>query len=150
MARFVSENVDGFTVDGVERPCTVELFSGQRFQSTLTAQANFFTAKGPEALQHWHLNLGVNQVELQSRGAVPIGVDLANNARREELRKRTKEYIHALTSEPQYAEQVTDSVRHTGLPRKILGMAQRYAQRSAVSTPPWRWKCRPRSVALGR
>lgn len=130
MAQFVSENVDGFTVDGVEKSCTVELFSGQRFQSTLTVQANFFTAKGPEVLQHWHLSMGVNQVELQPHGAVPIGVNLDNNARREELRKKAKEYIHALTSEPQYAEQVTDSVRHTGLPRKILSMAQRFAQRS--------------------
>lgn len=136
MDQFVSENVDGFTVDGVEKSCTVELFSGQRFQSTLTVQANFFTVKAPEILQHWHLSMGVNQVELQSHSAVPIGVNLDNNARREELRKKAKEYIHALTSEPQYAEQVTDSVRHTELPRKILGMAQRFAQRSDVSTGP--------------
>ena len=134
MAQFVSENVDCFTVDGVERACTVELFSGQRFQSTLTVQASFFTAKGPEVLQHWHLSMGANQVELQSHGAVPIGINLDNHARREELRKKAKEYIHALTAEPQFAEQVTDSTRHTGLPRKILAMAQRFAQRSDVST----------------
>ena len=81
--------------------------------------------------------------------AVPIGVNLDNHARREELRKRAKEYIHALTAEPQYAEQVTDSVRHTGLPRKILTMAQRFAQRTDVSHSPPGTECRrPLAVCL--
>ncbi len=41
MSRFISENIDGFTVDGVERPCTVELFSGPRFTATFSITAKF-------------------------------------------------------------------------------------------------------------
>ncbi|KAK8088798.1 hypothetical protein PG997_003759 [Apiospora hydei] len=130
MAKFISENVDGFTVGGSEKTCTVELFSGQRFQSTLTLRALFFTAKSPEVLQHWHMNAGVNSLELESRGAVPIGIDLDNTAVREDVRRKARDYVQSLIFEPQYAEQVTDSVRHTELPRKILRAVQVYGQRS--------------------
>ncbi|KAK8138341.1 hypothetical protein PG984_001721 [Apiospora sp. TS-2023a] len=130
MAKFISENVDGFTVGGTEKTCTVELFSGHRFQSTLTLRASFFTAKSPEVLQHWHMNAGVNSLELESRGAVPIGIDLDNTAVREDVRRKARDYVQSLIFDPQYAEQVTDSVRHTELPRKILRAVQIYGQRS--------------------
>lgn len=133
MAKFISENVEGFTVGGAEKTCTVELFSGHRFQSTLTLRASFFTAKSPEVLQHWHMNAGVNSLELESRGAVPIGIDLDNTAVREDVRRKARDYVQSLIFDPQYAEQVTDSVRHTGLPRKILRAVQTYGQRSDVS-----------------
>lgn len=133
MAKFISENVDGFTIGGSAKTCTIELFSGHRFQSTLTLQASFFTAKSPEVLQHWHLNAGVNSLELESRGAVPIGIDLDNTSVREDVRRKARDYVQALIFEPQYAEQVTDSVRHTELPRKILRAVQIYGQRSDVS-----------------
>lgn len=134
MTKFISENVDGFTVGGSEKTCTIELFSGHRFQSTLTLRASFFTAKSPEVLQHWHLHAGVNSLELESRGAVPLGIDLDNTAVREDVRRKARDYVQALIFEPQYAEQVTDSVRHTELPRKILRAVQIYGQRSDVST----------------
>ncbi|KAK8020643.1 hypothetical protein PG990_005781 [Apiospora arundinis] len=130
MAKFISENVDGFTIGGSAKTCTIELFSGHRFQSTLTLRASFFTAKSPEVLQHWHLNAGVNSLELESRGAVPIGIDLDNTSVREDVRRKARDYVQALIFEPQYAEQVTDSVRHTELPRKILRAVQIYGQRS--------------------
>ncbi|KAK8049840.1 hypothetical protein PG994_011570 [Apiospora phragmitis] len=130
MAKFISENVDGFTVGGSEKTCSIELFSGHRFQSTLTLRASFFTAKSPEVLQHWHLNAGVNSLELESRGAVPIGIDLDNTTIREDVRRKARDYVQSLIFDPQYAEQVTDSVRHTELPRKILRAVQIYGQRS--------------------
>lgn len=133
MAMFVSENIEGFTVDGVEKPCEVELFSGSRWQSTLKVRAKFFTAKAPDVLQHWHMNIGTNQVELQSRGAAPIGIDMDNASYREELRRKSRDYIQSLVFEPQYAEQVTDSCRHTQVPKKVLKIVQRFAQRSDVS-----------------
>lgn len=138
MAKFVSDNVAGFSVGGVEKTCEVELFAGARFKSRLTVRASFFTAKASDVLQHWHLNSGVNQVELQSRGSAPIGIDMENSGMREELRRRSRDYIQALASEPVYAEQVTDSIRHTGLPRKVLGIVQRFAQSSDVrqAAPP--------------
>jgi hypothetical protein len=133
MAMFVSENIEGFTVDGLEKPCEVELFSGSRWQSTLKVRAKFFTAKAPDVLQHWHMNVGSNQVELQSRGAAPIGIDMDNASYREELRRKSRDYIQSLTFEPQYAEQVTDSCRHTEVPKKVLKIIQRFAQRTDVS-----------------
>ncbi|KAL7626173.1 hypothetical protein AAE478_002943 [Parahypoxylon ruwenzoriense] len=130
MASFISENVESFQVNGAELTCSVELFSGARFGSTLTVPASFFTPKSAEILRHWHMNMGINQVDLQSRGAAPIGIDPDNATQREELKKRAREYIQNLTSEPMYAEQVTDSIRSTQLPRKVLSIVQRYAQRS--------------------
>lgn len=130
---FITDNVQHFRVAGEEQLCSVELFSGFQFQSTLTVPATFFTAKTAEILQHWHLNTGVNQIDLQSRGSAPIGINPENNTQREELKKRAREYIHNLTFEPLYADQVTDAIRSTMLPRKVLKIVQRFGQRSNVS-----------------
>lgn len=135
MAAFVADNIESFTVGGVESTCEVELFSGTRFESKLKVRAKFFTAKTQEALQHWHLNAGANQLfDLQMRSSAPIGIELDNAPCRDELRRRTRDYIQKITLEPQYAEQVTDSCRHTTLPRRVLKIVQRFSQRSDVSS----------------
>lgn len=131
VAAFISDNVQEFGGDAQQ--CSVEFFSGSRFQSTLTVPASFFTAKTAEVLQHWHLTTGTNQIDLQSRGSAPIGIDPDNNAQREELKKKSREYINGLTFEPMYAEQVTDSIRSTMVPRKVLSIVQRFAQQTNVS-----------------
>ncbi|KAI1484068.1 hypothetical protein F4774DRAFT_405270 [Daldinia eschscholtzii] len=134
IASFLSENVETFKPNNAESACSVELFSGTNFGSTLTIPASFFTPKSAEILQHWHVNMGVNHhMKLQSRGAAPIGIDPDNSTQREELKKRAREYIQNLTTEPRYAQQVTDSIRSTQIPRKILSIVQRFAQRSESS-----------------
>ncbi|KAI1212387.1 uncharacterized protein F4807DRAFT_472601 [Annulohypoxylon truncatum] len=133
MTNFISEHVENFKPNGTELTCTVELFSGTRFGSTLTVPASFFTPKSAEILQHWHMNMGMNQMDLQSRGAAPIGIDPENSSQREELKRRAREYVHNLSSDPMYAEQVTDAIRCTQLPKKVLTIVQRYAQRSESS-----------------
>ncbi|KAK9416210.1 hypothetical protein SUNI508_09790 [Seiridium unicorne] len=130
MAAFFNEHIHSFTVAGVEQPCEVELFSGTRFESTLKLRAKFFTARTNEVLQHWHMNVGMNQLDLQTRDTAPIGIDLENSSYRDDLRKRTRDYIQKITLEPLYAEQVTDSFRHTSLPQKVLKIVQRFSQRS--------------------
>ncbi|KAL1875760.1 hypothetical protein VTK73DRAFT_9821 [Phialemonium thermophilum] len=141
MARFLSENVESFTVDGVEKPCVVELFSGASFRTTLQLKAKFFTPKTNEVLQHWHLNVGRAGVELQAHAAAPIGLDTSHGAadgsksssgssRREEVRKKARDYIQGIVQEPTLATQLTDSLRHTDLPRRILATVQRYAART--------------------
>ncbi|XXH05161.1 hypothetical protein Hte_011586 [Hypoxylon texense] len=130
MTSFISEHVENFKPNGTELTCQVELFSGARFGSTLSIPASFFTPKSAEILQHWHMNMDMSQMDLQSRGAAPIGIDPDNATQREELKKRAREYIQNLTAEPMYAEQVTDAIRSTQLPRKVLTIIQRYAQRS--------------------
>jgi hypothetical protein len=135
MARFIGDNIDGFTVNGVELPCEVELFSGTRLSATLSVRAKFFTAKTSDVLHHWHMTVGRNQVDLQSRRAVPIGLDVEGAAGlRDELKKKVKEYVHAIVGEPAYAEQLTDGFRHTELPKKVLRIAQTYAKRSDVGS----------------
>ncbi|KAH8889280.1 hypothetical protein GQ53DRAFT_630086, partial [Thozetella sp. PMI_491] len=129
MTRFITENIVGFAVDGAEQSCSVELFSGPRFTTTFAVTAKFFTAKTPDVLQHWHLTNGRNAVDLQSRGAAPIGLDMEGGPQKEELKKKAKEYIQAIIQEPAYAEQVTDSLRHTDLPRKVLRIVQNYSYR---------------------
>ncbi|KAH7037712.1 uncharacterized protein B0I36DRAFT_314667 [Microdochium trichocladiopsis] len=130
MNAFLADHIQDFTLRGAEQTCSVEFFSGKDFQSTLTVPASFFTPKTAEVLQHWHLNPGAYQIDLQSRGSVPIGVNPDNSMQREELKRRSREYIHNLTFEPMYAEQVTDAIRTTHVPRRILKIVQKYAQKS--------------------
>jgi Fungal Zn(2)-Cys(6) binuclear cluster domain len=132
---FIHENIDGFTVNGAEQTCSVELFSGARFSAILSIKAKFFTAKTPDVLQHWHMNIGRNQIDLQSRGSAPIGIEMDSNGQRDELRKKAREYIQAIINEPGYAEQVTDSFKHTDLPKKILKIVQNFSTRSDVHSP---------------
>ncbi|KXJ94279.1 hypothetical protein Micbo1qcDRAFT_193487 [Microdochium bolleyi] len=130
MNLWLSEHIQDFTVRGAEQTCSVEFFSGRQFQSTLTVPASFFTPKTAEVLQHWHLNPGTDEIDLQSRGSVPIGVDPENPMHRDELKRRSREYIQNLTFEPLYAEQVTDAIRTTQVPRRILRIVQKFAQKS--------------------
>jgi len=129
MSRFISENIEGFTIGGVEKPCTVELSSGQRFGATLSIKAKFFTAKTAEVLQHWHIQHNRGVADLQAQNAAPIGLDPNGASYREELRKKTDRYIQSIVNEPAFAELVTDT-RHTRLPRTILRVVQDYAQRT--------------------
>ncbi|KAI0443824.1 hypothetical protein F4803DRAFT_549749 [Xylaria telfairii] len=133
IARFLSDNVSEFYPSpptSTTEPWAVELSSGPRFRSTLTLPASFFVPKSAEVLQHWHLGTGVQQLDLHSRTAVPVGIDPKNSGQREALRRRTREYVDNLVDDPAYAEQVTDSLRGTQLPRRILTIVQRFAQRS--------------------
>ena len=142
MSRFMADNIAGFKVDGVEKPCTVELFSGAKWEATFRIEAKFFTAKG--ALEHWHMQIGRNNVDLHSREAPPIALETdpgggggaPTQQQRDEIRKKAREYIAAIVQEPRYAEQATDSLRHTDLPRKILKIVQRYARSSGDQQGP--------------
>jgi len=133
MAKFVSENIEEFKVGGVEKPCMVELSSGRLFSTTLTIRAKFFTPKTQELLKHWHVNLRGNMMDLQERVSAPIGLDSEAGPQRDELRKKAKEYVHSIAQEPAYVDQLTAGHKHTDLPRKVLKIVQRYAQRTQVS-----------------
>ncbi|KAK0722960.1 hypothetical protein B0T26DRAFT_704804 [Lasiosphaeria miniovina] len=139
MSKFLADNIKDFTVDGVAKPCTVELFSGNGFRAVLSVRAKFFTAKTADVLQHWHMQVGGNKLDLQTRKAVPIGLETAATAdgaggsavpHKDELKKKAREYIQAMVSEPRYAELVTESLRHTALPRQVLRIVQDYSERS--------------------
>ncbi|KAL7800337.1 hypothetical protein V8C43DRAFT_204705 [Trichoderma afarasin] len=130
MASFITENVEGFTVNGAEQFCNVELSSGPRFATTLTLQAKFFTAKTCDVLQHWHLSNGEDHVDLQSEGSAPIGIEVNKGPQKDEMKKLTKGYIQALVNEPLLADQLTDSFRSTRLPNKILSIVQNFAKKS--------------------
>ncbi|KAK4443955.1 hypothetical protein QBC34DRAFT_416161 [Podospora aff. communis PSN243] len=127
MQKFISDNIESFTVGGVEKGCTVELSSGMGFASTMSIKAKFFTAKTGEVLKQWHLNHVRGVADLQARGAAPIGLDGASY--KEELRKKTERYINGIVNETAFAEMVTDA-RHTRLPRTILRIVQDYATRT--------------------
>ncbi|KAI3336618.1 hypothetical protein HD806DRAFT_474266 [Xylariaceae sp. AK1471] len=134
MARFISDNVSEFYGPShsslAGEPCLIELSSGSRFRSTLTVPASFFAPKSAEVLQHWHMGIGVHQLNLHTRSAVPVGVDPKNSSQREALKRRAREYVQNLAGEPRYAEQVTEPLRGTQLPRRVLTIVQRFAQRS--------------------
>ncbi|KAK4039964.1 hypothetical protein C8A01DRAFT_46620 [Parachaetomium inaequale] len=141
VVRFVEGNVESFSVGGVEVPCTVELVSGVGFgrKSVLEVRAKFFTARSPDVLQHWHVMMGRNGMDLFSRGAAPIGLEVPKGEGKEggdgqkgELKKRLREYIQALVDEPRFAELVTPAPQHTELPRKVLRIVHDYANRCDV------------------
>jgi hypothetical protein len=129
MARFITDHIETFTVDGVEKTCMVELSSGMGFSATIPIKAKFFTARTNEALRQWHLQYTGGVADLQSRDAAPIGLDPEGSSYREELRRKTDKYIQAIVAEPAFAELVTD-VRHTRLPRTILRIVHDYARRT--------------------
>ncbi|OAA78241.1 Fungal transcriptional regulatory protein [Akanthomyces lecanii RCEF 1005] len=129
MTKFLRDNVDGFLIGGAPQSCSVKLFSGARFVTTLDVEAKFFTAKTCDVLQHWHLNSGNNGVHLDSNGSAPIGLEMTGG-QRDEVRRKVKAYVRELIGEPVFAEQVTDSLRSTRLPVKILSIAQTYAKKT--------------------
>ncbi|KAI1810979.1 hypothetical protein GGS20DRAFT_142303 [Poronia punctata] len=144
MARFISENVSEFydefsssssssSPTSTSKPYFVELTSGSRFLSTLTVPVSFFAPKGVEVLQHWHMGMGVHQLDLHLRDAVPLGVNPSNSSQRETLERRAREYVQSLVEEPCYADQTTEPLRGTQLPHRILTLVQRFAQRSQSS-----------------
>jgi len=75
----------------------------------------------------------MHQLDLHARSALPLGIDPSNPDQREALRRRAREYVQGLVEEPRYAEQVTEPLRGTQLPRRVLSMVQRFAQRSQSS-----------------
>ncbi|KAK4210954.1 hypothetical protein QBC37DRAFT_442420 [Rhypophila decipiens] len=147
MNKFITENIAGFTVDGEEKPVQVELFTGTRFQATLSVKAKFFTAKTDEVLQHYHMSVGPNNVDLQAQRSLPIGLEIDTSESptpqaqkqaqqmRDEIRKKAREYINAIVREPGYAELVTDNLRHTQVPRMILRIVQDYERTCGDSNP---------------
>ncbi|CAI4219187.1 unnamed protein product [Parascedosporium putredinis] len=136
VARFISDNIQKFGVEGLERPtCTVELFSGTRFRTVLRIQGKFFTPKTTDVLQQWHLNSDRAGVDLQLRNAVPIGIDPEQQGRngdgdgdgpKDDLKKKCKEYVAAILREPEYAEQLTETFLDTDVPRRILRIVNTY------------------------
>ena len=142
VVRFVEGNVECFRVGGVEVPCTVALVSGVGFgrRSVLEVRAKFFTARTPDVLQHWHGQMGRNGMDLASRGAAPIGLEIprgeggkeGSDGQKGELKRKLKEYIQALVDEPRFAELVTPAPQHTELPRKVLRIVHDYANRCDV------------------
>ena len=136
MSRFVSDNVQAFTLNGVEQHCTVSLSSGSALMSKLVVKAEFFTARMPtsDVLQHWfRAKMCADQAELERQDAVPIGLDM-DGTKWNELRRKVGDYVHDIVQEPAYASQLTASDGEPSLPRrmsrKMLQIVHRYAQQS--------------------
>ncbi|KAG6003653.1 hypothetical protein E4U21_001814 [Claviceps maximensis] len=138
MAAFLRDNVDRWSFGGcveqqqnqLQQFCEVELFSGPRFSAVLSVKAKFFTPKTCDVLQHWHLEPAMGRALIQSSGSAPIGVEFNTAAQKDDLRKRAKAYVQDILREPCFAEQVTDSLKSTQLPLKILNIVQTYAKQS--------------------
>ncbi|KDN66499.1 hypothetical protein CSUB01_00944 [Colletotrichum sublineola] len=126
MSRFMAENVD---LDAVElAPREIELFSG--LTASLKIKARFFKPRTADVQQHYHLHVQKDRVDLQARGTAPMVLELDSASQRDALRKKVKEYLAAIATEPKYAKSVTESIRHTELPRKVLDIVQKYASKS--------------------
>lgn len=135
MTRFIGDNIKTFTLNGVEQPCTVELFSGPLFSTVLAVDASFFTPETTDVVQHWHLSVGQSRVNLSANGSAAIGIDFKESAQRDRLKKKVKKYIQEIVQEPRFVEQVTDSFWSTRLPGKLLRIIRQYADETDVSKP---------------
>ncbi|GAB1320208.1 hypothetical protein MFIFM68171_10418 [Madurella fahalii] len=133
VGRFVGDTVECF----MDQEWAVEMYSGYGLAARLVVPGvKFFTARSVEALQHWHLRVGVNNMDLQAHGAAPIGLEVRPDGwegQRNEMRKRMREYVQAIAAEPDYAELVTQAPQHTLLPRKLLRIVHDYANRCDVA-----------------
>lgn len=139
MAKYVDANVASFTINGVEVPARVTLSSGPTFSTKLVVNAKFFTAKEvlSDVMQQWYQFIGDGGVvELAALRAAPIALDISNDglstSQRSELRRKVEAYTESLVSEPSYPLQLTDSIRKTAIPRKVLQIVQQYAQASGA------------------
>lgn len=137
MNKFVSDNVQSFTLNGVEQPCTVILSSGPVLMSKLVVRAGFFTAKASnsDVLQHWSqisVGAGADHVKLERISATPIGLEMGSS-KSNELRRKVEAYVHNIVQEPAYARELTASMRKSSLPRRMLRIVQRYSQQSSSS-----------------
>ncbi|KAK4165326.1 hypothetical protein QBC43DRAFT_32019 [Cladorrhinum sp. PSN259] len=132
MAKFIEQNIESFTIHGEEKPCTVELFSGLRLNARLTVKAKFFTHKTNEVLHHYHVSFAQNTMDLQERRAAPIGLSGSGNAQKDELKRKLREYVQAIVDERDFAAVVTEGVRHTDVPRKVLQIVHEYSNRCDV------------------
>ena len=143
VARFITENIEAFSINGLEKPCTVELFSGTRFGSVLRIRGKFFTPKTDDVMRQWHVHANHDGVDLQSKNAVPIGIDPEQGGLKDELPKQCREYVRDILREPAYAEQLTETLQHTDLPRRILHIVGNYRAQTDVS-------CLPTPLSIGK
>ncbi|KAK7737769.1 hypothetical protein SLS53_006389 [Cytospora paraplurivora] len=134
MNKFVSDNVESFTLNGIEQHCTVTLSLGPILASTLVVKASFFTTRPStsDVLQHCSQVLSktnAGNVEFEMMNAAPIGLDM-DIATWKSLRKAVGDYVDSIVQEPEYAFQLTDWVRKTSLPREMLQIMHQYCQQS--------------------
>ncbi|TDZ61610.1 hypothetical protein CTRI78_v004228 [Colletotrichum trifolii] len=127
MSRFMQENVDLESMDELD-PRQLDLSSG--LASVLSVTARFFQPKTSDVQQHYHLQVGRDRIDLQARSTAPMVLELNTTAQRDALRKKAREYIAAVFSEPWFAQRVTESIRHTELPKKILAIVQSFANKT--------------------
>lgn len=139
MARFVADNVASFTLNGVEHPdVTVVLSSGAGLRSKLSIRAKFFTprAANSDVMEHWFHTAGGSGgdgVELEALRSAPLGLDAEGSGPsfRAELKRKVEKYVDDMVQEPAWPLQLAAGMeRKTGLPRRVLQAAQRYAQQS--------------------
>lgn len=134
MNKFVSDNVESFTLNGIEQHCTVTFSLGPILASKLVVKASFFTTRPStsDVLQHCSQVLSkttAGNVEFEMINAAPIGLEM-DVATWKGLRKTVGDYVDSIVQEPEYAFQLTDWARKTSLPRELLQIMQQYCQQS--------------------
>ncbi|KAM0269256.1 hypothetical protein ACHAQH_009796 [Verticillium albo-atrum] len=108
----------------------IELSSGDLFRATLVLKALTFKPMDENAHHGWHTQIKNDQVQLYKQDSVPLLLDLETGSQKDVINRKIKEYISALSTEPKYAEQITEKLDHTSLPKKILNIVQTYAKKT--------------------
>lgn len=130
MASFMQENLDNIQM---HQTLIIELYSGPSFASVLRLPARAFRPKTERVQKHYHLFSVREKINMQECKSAPLVLELDTNAQKDNLKKAAKEYVLAMTREPCYVSQTTDSIKHTDVPRRIMNIVQQYANRTDVS-----------------
>ncbi|KAM0334015.1 hypothetical protein ACHAQA_001035 [Verticillium albo-atrum] len=128
MAEFMSKHVGPMPT----RPewYQIELHSGKLFSATLVLKAKIFKPRDEDAHHGWHTQIVNDEVDLHKARSVPLLLDLDSVSQEEATRRKIRDYTQALSTEQKYAEQLTENSHHTDLPRKILTIVQKYAEKT--------------------
>ncbi|CAK7270899.1 hypothetical protein SEPCBS57363_004341 [Sporothrix epigloea] len=131
MATFISENIDSFYGDTSH---TIHLSSGLAFNAELEVRnvRIFRPVHASSALQHAHLQSANNLLQVSLGNSLPMALDLSENlavaalSQQEKIKKALRTYVDTIIKEDAYVDTVTERLRGSELPKKILTITRNF------------------------
>lgn len=147
MASFVSENIDSFYGDTSHTIC---LSSGLAFKAELEVRnvRTFRPVHASSALQHARLHSANNMLQVSLGNSLPVALDFTENSavaafsQQEKIKKALRTYVDSIIKEDAYVNTVTERLRGSELPKKILNITRNFYFKTNVnlfsnSSRPW-------------
>ncbi|CAK7268466.1 hypothetical protein SEPCBS119000_003073 [Sporothrix epigloea] len=131
MASFINDNIDSFQEDMSH---TIYLSSGLGFEAKLEIRnvRIFLPAHALSVLKHAHLQSANNMLQVSLENSLPVALDLTENSavaaftQQEKIKKALRTYVDAILKEDTYINTVTEHLRSSELPKKILAITRSF------------------------